>query len=176
MVRRPWLSGSALVVLAACRPSGGDTGSGADAGVVRPAGTASGAASVGAGAARDWTRSHDFDGDSRPDAITYTFSGGAHCCYRFTITPSSTGKEVTIPFELDGGYVGGLDLSQPERLTIVRDARGVAELRMEIATYSGQPSPLPKAWRRTFGIRTHHVTVSLPGGRLAVRDTDPARS
>lgn len=46
----------------------------------------------------------DLDGDTLPDPITWTFTGGAHCCYEPTVALSRTGA-VKLPVALDGGVV-----------------------------------------------------------------------
>jgi len=33
-----------------------------------------------------------------------------------------------------------------------------------------RPEPLPAAWRRRFGLRTHRILVSFPAGKLRVQD------
>jgi hypothetical protein len=83
---------------------------------------------------------------------------------------SSTGEEVMLPFELDGGYVGGLDLSQPDRFAIRTREAGLPELLIEINTYNGEPLPLDPEWARRYRIRTHRIAVCFAGGRVQVRD------
>ena len=124
----------------------------------------------------DWTQRFDFDGDGRADRIEPTFTGGAHCCYRFAIILSSTGKTRRLPFEIDGGYVGGIDLSNPDQLDVRRDANGRAELFLHIATYAGHPYPLPDDWKRSFGVTSHRIAVSFPNGRLRIRNLPQAPS
>src|SRR5262249_12477070 len=81
-----------------------------------------------------WHDAYDLDGDGQRDRIQYEFSGGAHCCYQVGVTLSSNGKTVMVPFRFDGGYVGGLDLSQPNRFTVRTTDHGLPELIMEIET------------------------------------------
>ncbi len=100
-----------------------------------------------------WTSRYDLDGDQRVDPIEVDFSGGAHCCYTLAVELSASGRRVTIPFQLDGGYVGGLDLGDPDNFAIEVDASGVAALRLH---------PLDEAG---------HRRVSLRGGRLRVTRT-----
>ena len=118
-----------------------------------------------------WRAAFDLDGDGIPDRIEDTFTGGAHCCYRIDVVASASGRRVRVPFELDGGFVMGLDLSQPSRFAVGDfDGDGVAEIRMEIATYNGERMPLPAAWRRRFGVRSHRVSVRVRSGRLVVEN------
>jgi len=117
-----------------------------------------------------WTHAFDFDGDGVNDTVEVTFTGGAHCCYRLAVQLTSTGATHRLPFQLDGGYVGGLDLSQPRRFDIRRTDGNLPEIRMEIETYNGKSEPLPDVWRQQYGIRTHYITVSFVRGHLQVRD------
>ena len=117
-----------------------------------------------------WTHSFDFDGDGSRDVVVPSFTGGAHCCYRISIRLSSTGKTRRLPFQLDGGYVGGLNLSRPDHFRISKNNKGLAELIMEIETYNGKPQPLPETWKRKYGIQTHYIVVGFPNGRLHIRD------
>lgn len=118
-----------------------------------------------------WQTSHDFDGDHLADRIEVEFTGGAHCCYRLSIALSGTGAVVPIPFELDGGYVGGLTLARPENFTI-EDRDGGASLVMTIATYGGRNLPIPGEWKSAYGVTSHRVRVTLRGSTLEVRDVD----
>jgi hypothetical protein len=86
---------------------------------------------------------------------------------------SSTGEEVMLPFDFDGGYVGGLDLSQPDRFTIRTREAGLPELLIDINTYNGEPLPLDPEWARRYGIRTTRIAVCFAGGRVQVRDQTP---
>jgi len=117
-----------------------------------------------------WRTSHDFDGDHVPDAITVDYSGGAHCCYTFTLELSRDHKHVALPFQVDGGYVGGFDLSRPESFTIETAPDGVAMLRMRIASYGGRLEPIPAAWVRTYGIHSHVIRATFRGGKLAIEN------
>jgi hypothetical protein len=123
--------------------------------------------------APDWREAHDFDGDGQRDTVIDEFTGGGHCCYRLGVALSSTQKTVSLPFEMDGGYVGGLDLSQPDQFTIRTPDGALPELIMEIETYNGRPEPLNPAWKRRYGFKTHRVAVCFPGGKVRVRDYVP---
>jgi hypothetical protein len=118
----------------------------------------------------NWATRFDFDGDGAVDPITNTFSGGAHCCYKVAVALSKTGRAIALPFELDGGYVRGLDLSQPASFDVERDSDGVAALRMRIATYAGRAQPIPQQWVRTYGIHSHSIRVVLRDGAPRVEN------
>jgi hypothetical protein len=117
-----------------------------------------------------WNQAFDLDGDGKNDIVQVDFSGGAHCCYRFEVHLTSTGEIHRLPFQLDGGYVGGLDLSQPERFDIRRTDDTLPKLVMEIETYNGESVPLPEEWQQLYGITTHYIAVGFVNGRLQVRD------
>jgi hypothetical protein len=110
-----------------------------------------------------WQDRYDLDGDGARDRIEVGFTGGAHCCYTLAIVSGRTGVRTELPFELDGGYVGGLDLSQPERFAVAVAPSGVAHLVIEVATYGGEPQPLPAEWA-ALGVTSHRIAVSLTGG------------
>lgn len=117
---------------------------------------------------RSWETGFDFDGDGVADEIEVRFTGGAHCCYELTLA-LGTGARFTLPFLLDGGYVGGLDLSQPDRFSIGdHDGDGRPDLRAWIGTYNDEDVPLSRALRRR-GIRTHHILVDVVRGRPRYR-------
>jgi hypothetical protein len=141
----------ALIALAACA-----TGPGAAPG--EPVSASSAA----------WQDRYDLDGDGVRDRIEIGATGGAHCCYTLAIISGKTGARTELPFELDGGYIGGLDLSQPERFTVAVAASGTARLILEVATYGGEPQPLPAAWR-ALGVISHRIAVSFAGG-LAIEN------
>lgn len=117
-----------------------------------------------------WTRAFDFDGDHRNDDVAVSFSGGAHCCYGLVVRLTSTGEAHRLPFQLDGGYVGGLDLSRPDRFDIRETDGGLPEIVMVIESYNGVLRPIPKAWTDQYGFRTNRIAVGFPGGQLRIRD------
>lgn len=65
-----------------------------------------------------WQSRYDFDQDNKIDTISYTYSGGAHCCYYLSINLSSLQQEVEIPYEIEGGYMF-FDLSKPDNFNIL---------------------------------------------------------
>jgi hypothetical protein len=118
-----------------------------------------------------WMEQFDFDGDGQNDYINYEFTGGGHCCYKIKVTLSSDQMERKFPFEMDGGYVGGLDISNPHQFDIRDiDNDGLPEILMEIATYNGSPYPIPKNWKKKYGIKSHHIVIEYEKGKLIVKD------
>jgi hypothetical protein len=117
-----------------------------------------------------WREAYDLDGDGRNDRIVVDFTGGAHCCYRFGASLSSTGTTTQFPFEMDGGYVGALDLSQPDRFTVRTRPGSLPELVYEIAVYNGAQQPLDPLWTRTWGVRSHRVALCFAGGKPRAAD------
>jgi hypothetical protein len=120
-------------------------------------------------AALPWFKRFDFDGDGRNDHVEADYTGGGHCCYRFKVR-LTTGGEVSLPFLMDGGYVGGDLLSNPRRFAIRVGGDGVAEMWMEIQTYNGEPQPLDPQWTRRWGFSSHRVIIGFRGGEVTVRD------
>ena len=132
-------------------------------------------ATNGARVAASWRETYDLDGDGTNDRIVSEFTGGAHCCYHVGATLSSTGKTIVLPFDLDGGYPRGLDLSRPDQFTIRARAGELPEIIYEIAVYDGEPQPLDPAWTERWQIRTHRVALCFAGGDVRVRDEAPTR-
>jgi len=54
---------------------------------------------------QEWQRSYDFDMDGVNDTIKYTYSGGAHCCYKINVKLSFYSTCVDIPYLINGGYL-----------------------------------------------------------------------
>ncbi len=71
-----------------------------------------------------WEYSYDFDSDGKIDTINYSYSGGAHCCYKLSVYLSYYSRWVEIPYYVDGGYIG-FDLSKPENFNVKLDNEGV---------------------------------------------------
>lgn len=90
-----------------------------------------------------WHERYDFTGDGTPDRVEISFTGGGSCCYLLALRDGATGRRTALPFELDGGYVGGLDLSRPEQLAVGTEPSGRAYLVLRVATYGGEPEALP---------------------------------
>ncbi len=116
-----------------------------------------------------WRNSFDIDGDSINDKINFSFSEGAHCCYKIIITLSSDKKEQEFPFEMDGGYIMGVDNSQPEQFNISNiDSDSLPEITMKIQSYNGELSEIPKAWQKEYGIKTNFIIIQYENGKLKV--------
>jgi len=117
-----------------------------------------------------WNETFDFDGDQKIDTITYSFSGGAHCCYAISVWLSSTKTLIKFPFEIEGGYIT-FDLSQPENFFIKDfDLDGAPEIYMHIANYNGIDQPIPSEWTQVYGIRTNNVLIDFIDEKLKVSD------
>jgi hypothetical protein len=120
-----------------------------------------------------WRVAYDLDGDGTNDRIISEFTGGAHCCYRIGAALSSTGKTTVLPFEMDGGYPGGLDLGQPDQFAVRTRDGSLPEIVYQIATYNGDPQPLDPAWTERWKIRSHRVVLCFAGGKPQAHDDAP---
>lgn len=119
----------------------------------------------------NWLNSFDIDGDRIKDQIGFNFSGGGHCCYKINIVLSSDKIERKFPFEMDGGYVGGVDNSQPNQFDIRDiDADNLPEIIMQIQTYNNKKSSLPKKWKKKYGITNNYIVIEYTNKKLLVRD------
>lgn len=119
-----------------------------------------------------WAEAYDFDGDKKNDEIIYDYTGGAHCCYKISVFLTSREDTIDLPFSMDGGYVGGLDLSQPERFNVLTSSDGLPEILMEIETYNGSPQPIPAKWKRKYGVESHLIAVGFPNGAIQLRNLE----
>jgi hypothetical protein len=119
----------------------------------------------------NWLIKFDIDGDGLSDPVSFDYTEGVHCCYRIHITLSSDNIERNFPFELDGGYLAGVDITQPERFDIRDiDNDGLPEIFMKIQTYNGMLYPIPKKWKRLYGIKTNNIIIEYAKDRLIVHD------
>jgi hypothetical protein len=119
----------------------------------------------------DWLEQFDFDGDGLNDQVLFHYSGGAHCCYTLEVILTSNKKSVKYPFQMDGGYVGGVDDSRPDQLKIEDiDRDGLPEIVVQIETYNGKSHTIPKAWQKQYGITTNKVVIEYEDGQLHTRD------
>lgn len=119
----------------------------------------------------NWLNSFDLDGDNINDKISFTFSEGAHCCYKIFITLSTDKKEQSFPFEMDGGYISGVDNSWPDQFNISNiDSDSLPEITMKIQSYNWELSPIPKKWQKKYGIKTNFIVFQYEKGKLTVSD------
>jgi hypothetical protein len=119
----------------------------------------------------DWAARFDFDGNGMNDIVHSAYSGGAHCCYTIAIELSGSGRTYAFPFEMDGGYEFGLDLSRPSHFNIKDyDGDGLPEIFMEINTYNGEKYPLPVMWAQEYGIKTNHILIEYKNEEMTARD------
>lgn len=123
--------------------------------------------------AASWRDAYDLDGDGTNDRIVSEFTGGGHCCYRIGAALSSTGTSTVLPFDMDGGYPRGLDLSQPDRFTVRTRDGGLPEIVYQIATYNGEPQLLDPEETKRWGIRSHRIVLCFAGGNLQAHDEAP---
>lgn len=122
----------------------------------------------------NWLDKFDFDGDSINDHIYFDFSGGAHCCYKINIVLSNDKTERKFPFEMDGGYIGGVDNSKPDQFDIRDiDSDGLPEILMRIQTYNGESEPIPVKWNIDYGIKSNFIVIEYISGQIKTRDYKP---
>jgi hypothetical protein len=119
----------------------------------------------------NWLVKFDIDGDGVTDTVSFDYTGGVHCCYRIHIKLSNDKIERKFPFELDGGYLAGVDSTLPEQFNISDiDTDGMPEIFIKIQTYNGMLYPIPKKWKRLYGIKTNTIIIKYEKNRLVVRD------
>lgn len=119
----------------------------------------------------NWLHGFDLDGDKINDDISFRFSGGAHCCYKMMITLSSDKKRQEFPFEMDGGYIRGIDNSQPEKFNISNiDSDPLPEITMRIESYNEESSQITEKWQKEYGIKTNYIIVQYEKGEMKVSD------
>jgi len=119
----------------------------------------------------NWLDKFDFDGDSINDHINFDFSGGAHCCYKINIVLSSDREKRKFPFEMDGGYIGGVDNTQPDLFDIRDiDSDGLPEILMRIQTYNGVSETIPTKWETDYGIKSNYIVIEYNDGQIIITD------
>jgi len=119
----------------------------------------------------DWRFAWDFDGDGIKDTVWDEYSGGGHCCYTLQVSLSRGHETVRLPFDMDGHYVGGLDMGMPDHFAIGRfEGSPLPQIFMEVATYNGEEFPIPRKWTRKYGFRSNRILVSFEKGKPKVRD------
>ncbi|TPN85938.1 hypothetical protein [Aquimarina algicola] len=120
---------------------------------------------------KNYLKNRDLDGDKIYDKILFQYSGGGHCCYTMTLYLSSLDRMITYPFEMDGGYLFGVDGSNPEHFYIDDyDDDGLPEIFMEISTYNGEKYPLNKKWIKKYGFKTHYILFDFLEGKIVIKD------
>mgnify|MGYP006431659081 FL=1 len=121
-----------------------------------------------------YRQNRDLDGDGFDDEIYFEFIGGAHCCYYLSLELSSKDSLLFYPFEMDGGYLLGVDDNSPDHFQIRDfDSDGLPEIYMEIYTYNGEITPIELEWTRDYGITTNHIIFDYINGVMEVRDYTP---
>lgn len=122
---------------------------------------------------RSYLSSHDLDGDSVPDRVSFAFTGGAHCCYKPHIFLSKDSIERSFPFRMDGGYVGGIDGSKPDQFRIEDlDGDSIAEVYMRIEVYNDRQRDIPEDWTRKYGITKNRIYFDHDRDSLRVLDME----
>ncbi len=72
---------------------------------------------------------------------------------------------------MDGGYVMGVDDSQPEQFNISNiDKDALPEITMAIESYNGQLAAIPAKYTSDYGIRTNFIVIQYEGKKLKVSD------
>jgi len=118
-----------------------------------------------------WLDRFDIDGDRINDHIDFDFTGGAHCCYKIHIVLSSDKIERRFPFEMDGGYIGKVDNSQPDQFDINdMDTDGLPEILMRIQTYNNETEPIPLTWQNKYGFKSNRIVIDYHNGQLKIKD------
>lgn len=120
----------------------------------------------------NWLHTFDLDGDKINDDIYFDFTGGAHCCYHISIKLSSNQTVYEYPFDMDGGYLVGVDNSWPEKFDIQDyDHDGLPEIRMMIQTYNGELEKIPARWKQKYKIKSNTILFEYEDGKLILHDT-----
>jgi len=118
-----------------------------------------------------YTQNRDLDGDGISDEIYFDFTNGAHCCYLLSLDLSSSDGVIDYPFEMDGGYVMGVDGSMPNHFQINDfDEDGLPEIYMEIYTYNAEITAIEGEWTKEYGITTNYILFDYKDGKMEVRD------
>ena len=117
----------------------------------------------------------DFDGDKQNDRIDYSFSGGAHCCYTISIFLTSSKTTYDFPFQFDGGYITGLDDSNPDTFYIDDfDRDGLPEIFLKTNTYNEDVLDMPQEWRDTYNIQSNLLLIDYYNHQFRVIDFSKA--
>lgn len=115
--------------------------------------------------------SWDFDNDGENDVIYFDYSGGAHCCYQITIYTSSDSTYRSFPFEMDGGYVMGVDDSSPEQFYIDDfDKDGITEIHMLVYTYNADFYEIDEKITEQYGFITNSILFDYQDTGFIIKD------
>lgn len=122
----------------------------------------------------NYLKNRDFDGDKISDHMSFSYSGGAHCCYKMGLKLSTKKDTIKYPFEMDGGYGFGIvDGSRHDQFNIDDyDQDGLAEIFMGISTYNGEKYPIDKKWTDEYGIKTNYIIFDFHEGEVVLSDYD----
>lgn len=119
----------------------------------------------------NWLDTYDLDGDYVNDHIYFSYTGGGHCCYKINIVLSVDKKERKFPFEIDGGYINGIDKSNPKQFDIKDiDKDGLPEILLRINSYNNIDFELQRKWQKEYGIKTNYIIIEFLNGDLKLRD------
>jgi|LakMenEpi03Aug12_release.lakeMendotaPanAssembly.Ray.scaffolds.fasta_scaffold129873_2 hypothetical protein len=119
----------------------------------------------------NWLNSFDLDGDKINEEIYFDYSGGAHCCYHIHIKLSSNETVYDYPFDMDGGYIFGVDNSWPDKFDIQDyDKDGLPEIKMMIQTYNAEIGKVPFKWKTKYHIKSNTILIEYENGKLITRD------
>lgn len=120
----------------------------------------------------NYLENRDFDGDNKSDYIYFSYSGGAHCCYRMNLKLSSKKDTIHYPFEMDGGYSFGIvDGSQTNQFEIKDfDKDGLPEIFMCISSYNGETFKIDPKWTEEFGIKTNRILFDFHDRAVRLSD------
>ena len=123
---------------------------------------------------KTYLENRDFDGDKISDDLLFSYSGGAHCCYKMSLKLSSRKDTIKYPFEMDGAYVYGIvDGSKKDNFNIEDyDQDGLPEIFMSISTYNGEEYQINQKWTDKYGIKTNHIIFDFHEGEVVLSDFD----
>ena len=78
---------------------------------------------------------------------------------------------IAFPFDIEGGYIFGLDLSNPDQFSIGDfDHDGIPEVQLHIVYNGAGEGVLPAEWRNRYGISQPVVRIEFTGDSISVRD------
>ena len=119
----------------------------------------------------NWLDTFDLDGDGKNEHVYFDYTNGGHCCYIINIALTSDSQTRKFPFKIDGGYISGVDNSQPQHFNILDiDNDGLPEIIMEIETYNGNANPIPASRKKQYGITTNKIVLEYVNKEIRPRD------